>query len=155
MTFPDPTPLNVVLEYIKQATATKTYPGIPIYIDIIGLQEAEMTPSSKLSIDLLGVPLKTTLRICLEQLGLDYRVQDGYLRVTKAADPGELDSPDLIAYSQRWNRPESVGLSSDLDDPFLIVGHCLLALLAAGCGTTLAPLVAEPRAHTTESLEHP
>ena len=88
------------------ATATPTYPGIPIYIDLIGLQEAEMTPSSKVSIDLRGVPLKTTLRICLEQLGLDYRVQDGYLRVTKATDPGDLDSPDLIAYSQRWNRPD-------------------------------------------------
>ena len=132
MTFPDPTPLKDVLKYVTLATATPTYPGIPIYIDLIGLQEAEMTPASKVSIDLLGVPLKTSLRRCLEQLGLDYRVQDGYLRVTKAADPGDLDSPDLIAYSQRWNRPESVGLSSDIDDPFLIVGHCLLALLAAG-----------------------
>jgi hypothetical protein len=144
MTFPESTPLKDVLRYVTTATATPTYPGIPIYIDLIGLQEAEMTPSSNVSIDLVGVPLKTTLRACLEQLGLDYRVQDGYLRVTKAADPGELDSLDLIAYSQRWNQPEPVGLSSDTDDPFLIVGHCLLALLAAGSGAVLAPLVAEP-----------
>ena len=107
MTFPDPTPLKDVLRYVTLATATPTYPGIPIYIDLIGLQEAEVTPASTVTIDLLDVPLKTSLRLSLEQLGLDYRVQDGCLRVTKMDDPGELDSPGLIAYSRRWNRPDA------------------------------------------------
>ena len=155
MTFPDPKPLKDVLRYVTLATATPTYPGIPIYIDLIGLQEADRTPSSTVTIDLRGVPLKTSLHAGLEQLGLDYRVQDGYLRVTKAADPGDLDSPGLIAYSQRWNQPEAVELSSDTDDAFLIVGHCLLALLAAGTGAILAPLVAEPRREPVGSRSRP
>jgi hypothetical protein len=153
MTFPDPTPLKDVLRYVTMATATSTYPGIPIYIDLIGLQDAEKTPTSTVSIDLVGVPLKTTLRAGLEQIGLGYRVQDGYLRVTQAAGPGEIDLPDLIAYSLQWNQLEPVGLSSDTDDPFLIVGHCLLALLAAGSGGVLAPLVAEPRVQSKPQSE--
>jgi len=31
------------------------------------------------------------------------------------------------------------------EDPFLIVGHCLLALLAAGIGGIVAPLVSDVR----------
>ncbi len=34
-------------------------------------------------IDLEGVPLKTTLRLCLKQLGCGYSVQDGYLRIAR------------------------------------------------------------------------
>ena len=41
MSFPNETPLDDVLKYIKQATMTPTYPGIPIYVDPLGLQEAE------------------------------------------------------------------------------------------------------------------
>src|SRR5262249_8492513 len=41
MTFPDPTPLRDVLRYVTLATATATYPGIPIHLDPIGLQEAD------------------------------------------------------------------------------------------------------------------
>src|SRR5437016_704610 len=41
MRFPNETTLDNLLKYIKQATTTPTYPGIPIYVDPIGLQEAE------------------------------------------------------------------------------------------------------------------
>ena len=58
----------------------------------------------------------------MKQLGLDYVLQDGYLRIT---------NEDRV--------------STDLEDPFLIVGHCLLALLAAGFGAIVAPLVADAR----------
>ncbi len=153
MTFPEPTPLKDVLRYVTLATATPSYPGIPIYVDPLGLHEADVTLTSKVSIDLLDVPLKTSLRLSLEQLGLGYDVQDGYLRVTIAADPGELDSPNLIAYSRHWNKPDAGGISSDLDDPFLVAGHCLLALFAAGFGALLAPLVAEASSHSTSSPE--
>ncbi len=123
MHFPDETTtLNDVLKYIKQATSTPTYPGIPIYVDPLGLQEAERSVNSTVQIDIEGVPLKTTLRLCLKQLGLEYRVQDGYLQITYE---------DVVS----WH----------LEDPFLIVGHCLLALIAAGLGGVLAPRVAAGR----------
>ena len=86
MTFLNPTPLSDVLNYVRLATATSTYPGIPIYLDPIGLQEAEQSPSSTVSIDLRGIPLKTTLRLCLNQRGLDYIVRHGFLHVTSADD---------------------------------------------------------------------
>ncbi len=41
MSFNAETPLDDVLKYIKQATTTPTFSGIPIYVDPVGLQEAE------------------------------------------------------------------------------------------------------------------
>lgn len=124
MSFANETPLDDVLKYIKQATTTPTYAGIPIYVEPIGLQEAQHSLNSTVQLDLDGIPLKTTLRLCLKQLGLDYAVKDGYLLIT---------SEDFI--------------SSDLDfeDPFLIVGHFLLAMIAAAIGGVAAPLISDAR----------
>ncbi len=46
MPFKEDTPLEEVLKYVKQATTTAAYPGIPIYVDPIGLQEAEKSMTS-------------------------------------------------------------------------------------------------------------
>ena len=46
MSFAEDTPLEDVLKYIKQATTTANYQGIPIYVDPIGLQEAEKSMTS-------------------------------------------------------------------------------------------------------------
>jgi hypothetical protein len=56
-----------------------------------------------------GVPLKTTLWLMLKQLGLDYVVEDGMLKI---------------------------GVASTLSNsgPFSRMGHCYWALLAAFCG---------------------
>jgi hypothetical protein len=118
MPFPNETPLDDVLKYIKVATSSPGYRGIPIYVNPIGLQEAERSLNSTVTVDLEGVPLKTTLKLCLKQLGLDCSVQDGYLRITS-----EDEHPATV------------------EDPFLIVGHCLLSLIAAAIGGALAPLV--------------
>jgi hypothetical protein len=145
MTFPQPTPLQDVLRYVTMATATPDHPGIPIYLDPIALLEADMTPTSTVTIDLIGVPLKTSLRLSLNQLGLDYIVQGGCLRVTIEPDPAELEGPYLVAYHPRWKTSDAMAeLTSDLDDPFLVVGHCLLTLIAAGFGALAAPLVTGP-----------
>ena len=40
MPFANETPLNDVLKYIKQATTTPTFPGIPIYVEPLGLEAA-------------------------------------------------------------------------------------------------------------------
>jgi hypothetical protein len=82
MAFANETPLEEVLKYIKNATTGVNDTGIPIYVDPVGLQEAEKTLASPVTLDLEGVPLKTTLRLLLKQLGLTYTVKDGLLTIT-------------------------------------------------------------------------
>jgi hypothetical protein len=83
MSFANETPLEDILKYIKQATTSKEDPaGIPIYVDPKGLQDAEATLNSTIAVDLDGVPLKTTLRLVLKQLGLAYCVRDGVLIIS-------------------------------------------------------------------------
>ncbi len=82
MSFANETPLDDILKYIKQATTTPKFSGIPIYVDPIGLQEAERSLLSTVQLDLEGVPLRRTLQLILTQLGLAYFVQDGMLVIT-------------------------------------------------------------------------
>ncbi len=82
MAFSNETPLEDILKYIKSATTGANDAGIPIYVDPIGLQEAEKTMATPITIDLEGVPLKTTLRLLLKQLGLAYCVKDGLLMIS-------------------------------------------------------------------------
>jgi tetratricopeptide (TPR) repeat protein len=82
MSFANETPLEDVLKYIKSATQGLNDNGIPIYVDPVGLNEAEKTMTSPVTLDLEGVPLKTTLRLLLKQLGLTYTVKDGLLTIT-------------------------------------------------------------------------
>jgi hypothetical protein len=112
-----------VLKSIQAATRGQDGKSIPIYVDPIGLQEAERSVTSVVLIDLEGVPLKTSLRLCLKQLGLLYSIRDG-----------------LLLISSEESAPTPV-----YEDPFLIVGHCLLALFAAGLGGLVAPLVSDVR----------
>ena len=122
MHFPKAAPLEDVLKHIKAQTTTGDYKGIPIYVDPVGLQFAGQTMTSKVIIDVEGTALKNSLALCLRQCDLSFTVRDGFLMITEAGRP-------LPAYA----------------DPFLIVGHCLLALLAATVGGVLAPLVADAR----------
>jgi hypothetical protein len=145
MSFPEPTPLRDVLEFVTLATATSTYAGIPIYLDPVGLQEADRRPSTLVTIDLPNVALKVSLRECLNSIGLDYEVKDGLLRVEYQGtlEDKAMDAFLLVGGSQHWVGPLPFIRATDLDDPFLVVGHCLLALLAAGVGAIVAPLVAD------------
>ncbi len=59
MSFPNETPLEDVLKYVKQATQGANDAGIPIYVDPLGLTEADRTMTSPVSIDLEGVPFAT------------------------------------------------------------------------------------------------
>ena len=85
MSFANEAPLEDVLKYIKSATQGANDQGIPIYVDPVGLQEAEKTMQSPVTLDLEGVPLKTTLRLLLKQLGMTYTVRDGMLTITAEA----------------------------------------------------------------------
>jgi hypothetical protein len=85
MAFPNEIPLEDVLKYIRASTAEKAdFPdGLPIYLDPIGLQEAEKTPTSVITIDLKGIPLATCLKLSLGQLGLAYYIHpDGLVVIT-------------------------------------------------------------------------
>lgn len=84
MSFANETPLEQVLKYIKQATTTDNFNGIPIYVDPVGLQQAERSLNSTVQIDLEGVPLRRTLQLVLAQIGLIYFVEDGILVITNA-----------------------------------------------------------------------
>jgi RNA polymerase sigma factor (sigma-70 family) len=88
MSFIEEAPLEDVLKYIKQASTTNTYGGLPIYVDPSGLQAVDKTMTSTVRhLDLEGIPLKATLRILLRQLGLAYCVRDGVVIIS---------SPQLI-----------------------------------------------------------
>ena len=87
MSFPQETPLEDVLKYIRGNTQDKDLglpSGIPIYVDPVGLQEVEKTMQSPVVIDLEGVPLRTTLRLMLKQMGLTYKIEDGLLTINSA-----------------------------------------------------------------------
>ncbi|HEX3448675.1 MAG TPA: hypothetical protein VHS97_10505, partial [Isosphaeraceae bacterium] len=89
MSFANETPLDDVLKYIRQATTTPTYAGIPIYVDPKGLEEATAALDSTVSFDLEHVPLKTTLRLMLKQIGLAYCVRDGVLIISSVQGVNE------------------------------------------------------------------
>ena len=99
MSFAAETPLDDVLKYIKQATTTSTFSGIPIYVDPIGLQEAERSLNSTVQMDLEGVPLGRTLQLMLAQLGLIYWVEDGMLYIT-SAESEQLSLPPALQPTQ-------------------------------------------------------
>jgi hypothetical protein len=121
---PDETTLEDFLNTIRDA-ARASYGVIPIYVDPIGLQEAEKSMTSTVrGVDLEGVPLGTALSLCLKQLDLQHVVKDGLLLITS------VESEDQTIPSQ-------------FNDPFQIVGHCLLALIAAALGGAAAPFVCD------------
>ena len=92
MSFVEDTPLEDVLKYIKQATTSMTYAGIPIYVDPIGLQEADKSMTSTVgNLDLEGVPLRRTLQLLLNQLDLVYFVDDGALCITSKKSMDRFD----------------------------------------------------------------
>ncbi len=119
MPFPNETPLEDVLKYIRSNTQSEEFglpAGIPIYVDPVGLQEAKKTLTSPIILDMEGVPLRITLTLLLGQLGLVYRVDEGVLRITgkdsqdvpiaptplmilrERAERGELDAAERKAY---------------------------------------------------------
>jgi hypothetical protein len=123
MRFDEETPLEDVFKSIRKATAGADGKGIPIYVDPIGLSEADKSIRSTVRyVGFDGVPLRTSLRAFLRQCDLAYRVQDGLVVIT----------------SEKSN---DTSLRSAAPDSFQVVGHCVLALVAAGLGGLVAPIV--------------
>ncbi len=84
--YPDGATLEVVLKEIKARTTgkPKLASGIPIYVDPVGLQEAQQTMTSpiKRPESAERVTLGEQLRAVLEPLGLNYQVRQGFLMIT-------------------------------------------------------------------------
>lgn len=117
--FRDGVPLEGLLNSIETATQTPDGRQIMIYVDPVGLQEAEKTLQSTIQIDVHGPPLSATLRLALRQLGMTYYISDGLLNIT--AENNE-NVPFVVDY-------------------YLLLCHCVLALLAAALGALVVPLV--------------
>jgi hypothetical protein len=81
------TPLEDVLKFLKQAPRKGLDDkGIPIYVDPVGLNEAEKTLATPVSFVAKGEPLKSSLERLLKSIGLTYNVKDGLLTITAASD---------------------------------------------------------------------
>ena len=97
MSFPNETPLEDVLKYIKQATTGPSYRGDSHLCgprwDAGGGKDVDLT----ISLDLEGVPLRRTLQLALKQLGLGYFVDDGILVITsqESGDQGGLEPAQI------------------------------------------------------------
>ena len=92
--------LDEVLKVWKRTTigSPGLAPGIPIYVDPIGLQEAGQSLNSTLrrppSAD--SLPLGEHLRRVLEPLGLGCTVQHGFLMITSKESVDEEPDPYLL-----------------------------------------------------------
>ena len=107
MNFRDETPLEDVLKYVKELTKGSIKSGVPIYVDPIGLQEAEKSMTSTIrNIDLKDLPLSTTLPLALEQLDLTYCVKDDMLIITskESADVIRKESPTVVGDQSPRNK---------------------------------------------------
>jgi hypothetical protein len=86
--FPNQTPLEIVLQYIKATSRGPTYAGIPFAFDEDGMKRAGKTLTSLASIDIKDEPLNISLGKLLEPLGLTYVVKRGVLTITSEPAKG-------------------------------------------------------------------
>jgi hypothetical protein len=77
------TSLEDVFKFIKSATRRGPDDrGILIYVDPVGLEEAEKTLASPVSFTAKGEPLRSSLDRLLKSVSLIYTVKDGFMMVT-------------------------------------------------------------------------
>ena len=104
--FPNETPLQEVLKHIKDTAKDADGKKLPIYVDPVGLQEAEKTLDAPVSFDLEDVPLKSALRLLLRQLGMAYCVRDGVLIISSlqgiANELNEAQRELMILYPDKF-----------------------------------------------------
>jgi hypothetical protein len=84
--FPDNATLEQLLKHIKKMTTDANFPGIPIYVDPIGLAERGQTTASKIEHNYKNQPIqqdiKTVLTYILRAHDLSYDVRDGFLLIS-------------------------------------------------------------------------
>jgi hypothetical protein len=86
LTYPGEATLEVFLKDIKRTTAggTKLPAGIPIYVDPIGLSEAEKTMASPVEKPSAAdkLTLREHLKRVLKPVGLGFMIRSGFLMIT-------------------------------------------------------------------------
>jgi hypothetical protein len=87
----DKAPLEEVLKFINKASTRPKDNVLPIYVDPVGLMEAEVKTNAPVSIESKkGESLKSSLGRLLKPVGLTYQVKDGLLTIIS---PVEVDEP--------------------------------------------------------------
>lgn len=92
MAFPDKTPLEDVLRYVRSATKDEKLPnGVPISVDA-GIPNADEAMRKSVTLQADDLPLMTSLTLVLRQVDLTWTVKDGLL-VISAAEKKESRRP--------------------------------------------------------------
>jgi RNA polymerase sigma factor (sigma-70 family) len=109
--FPDDTPLEDVLKYIKAATVQEPgLPGgLPIYLNPRGFNGLGLSSEgmkSPIRIDLEGIPLKTTLRLLLKQVDMGYVVKEGLVIIDALRSDEFLENDDPTQDAQGNTQPD-------------------------------------------------
>lgn len=93
--FPNEVPFEEFLKNVRELTrGQEDKKGISIYIDPIGLQNAEKTINVPVTLDLEDVPIATGFEMVLKQLGLMFYVQkDGVVVITNEDSEAVLSDP--------------------------------------------------------------
>ena len=94
------------MKHIKDTAKDAEGKKLSIYVDPLGLTEADRTLTSPVSIDLEDVPLRAVLRLMLRQLGLAYCVRDGVLIISSlqgiANELNEAQRELMILYPDKF-----------------------------------------------------
>jgi hypothetical protein len=99
-----------LLKLIQEATRRADGKSVPTYIDPFAGGDIDMNQVAAAP-DEERLALREKLQRCLGEFGLSYSVRDGVLSIERDGQAGAIGT-----------------------DPFRLVGHCLLVLIAAGCG---------------------
>jgi RNA polymerase sigma factor (sigma-70 family) len=79
--FPTGTTLEQLLKHVKKQTTTATFPGIPIYVSPVGLQEAKVDMATKVFINVKQRPVHEVIDAAFQGLNLTHTVADGFLLI--------------------------------------------------------------------------
>jgi hypothetical protein len=114
--FPNETPLQDVLRYLQETTREESgQGGLKIYVDPAGLTEVERTMDSPVQIDVEKIPLRTGLRLLLDQLDLAFAVDtDGLVVITTPDSIGQAPAEPALAAEVRELRAEVARLRQEV-----------------------------------------
>jgi RNA polymerase sigma factor (sigma-70 family) len=93
--FPAGITLDQLLKHIKQQTTDESFPGIPIYVDPVGLQEAHQTMDAGVAMNAKQSSVREILQRALHPLQLSYIVQDGFLMIDSRTSVTEMRVEEL------------------------------------------------------------
>lgn len=118
LTYKKLVPLKQFIADFARASRQRGEPAIPFYVDPDGLQEAEKTMDSPLTGGVAGIPLRTTLRLLLAELGLAYCVHDGLVFVSFETDLDAVRARPLVI--SRDDTPATRKLLARLEQPLAL-----------------------------------